>query len=74
MYGLFYLLHCQHTDTIKYFKKHHSVRVFFYSEIATFTPTKDKTMGMGSLLVPINGRNSMYLVCTHWILCFCLAG
>ena len=58
MYGLFYLLCCQHTDTIKYFKKHHSICEFFYSEIATFTPTKDKTMGMCSLLGPINGRNS----------------
>ena len=31
-------------------------------------------MGMCSLLGPINGRNSMYLVCTHWILCFCPVG
>lgn len=74
MYGLFYLLRCQHTDTIKYFKKHHFVCEFFYSETATFTLTKDKTMGIFSLLGPINGRNSMYLVCTHWILCFCLVG
>jgi hypothetical protein len=69
------IMHCIHMDYFTYYdvntlipsntlKNISSVCECFYSEVATFTSTKDKTLGTCSILRPIIGGNSMCPVCT----------